>query len=243
MPLEKFAANIFGFSPPVSVSKKSATSRSIANRIVANIAWARSTSAHWPKKKLSASSRQHLQSKNSPIAGATYSSAAWIRSTSIFPIATVPVVTMPMPGMIMRLVRYRVVELLFKRRSPDSSRIMVDCEHPCKHAVLFSSVGLQHRPRAPSTPSCQLLSPGGYPQRVIVQLDLCLRRPATALDPVGRVWRAGNSRRLSRYKEALSIPGMSPFAARANPTAQRPSRPIRHQFERVPRSSPASIPS
>ena len=104
IPLEKLAARAFGFSPPVPVSKKSANSRSIADRTAANMAWARSTSAQWPKKKLSAPLCQHLQSKNSPIEGATYSSAACTRSRSIFAIATVPVVIMPMPGMIMRLV-------------------------------------------------------------------------------------------------------------------------------------------
>ena len=96
MPLEKLAARAFGFSPPVPVSKKSANSRSIVDRTAANMAWARSTSAQWPKKMLSASLRQHLQSKNSPIAGATYSCAACIRSRSIFAIATVSVATMPM---------------------------------------------------------------------------------------------------------------------------------------------------
>ena len=74
------------------------------------MAWARSTSAQWPKKMLSASLRQHLQSKNSPIAGATYSSAACIRSRSIFAIATVPVVTMPMLGMVMSW--WQVAQLL-----------------------------------------------------------------------------------------------------------------------------------
>ena len=176
------------------------------------MAWARSTSAQWPKKKLSASLRQHLQSKNSPIAGATYSSAACIRSTSIFAIATVPVVTMPMPGMIMRFVWYRVVEVLFKRRSPsspDSSRMTVDSEHPCKSTPCStdSAQWVCNIGRGPLLFLPVNCPPGGYPQRFIVHLDLCLRRPATALCPVGRVGRAGNSRRMSRHKEALSIPG------------------------------------
>ena len=134
MPLEKFAARAFGFSPPVPVSKKSANSCSIADRTAANMAWARSTSAQWPKKKLSAPLRQHLQSKNSPIAGATYSSAACIRSTSIFAIATVPVVTTADARNDHALCPVaQLLRTLSVSQCPlDSGTMVVDCRHSCR---------------------------------------------------------------------------------------------------------------
>jgi hypothetical protein len=49
MPLQKLAANNFEFSSPVRVSKKSATSRFIADQIIASMAWARSTSSQLAK--------------------------------------------------------------------------------------------------------------------------------------------------------------------------------------------------